>query len=304
MSYIAAKLNTVLTVRELFSVHYFEYTSSYKFAGEAHDFWELLYVDNGTVQVVADDQTYSLSRGQIIFHAPGEFHALSANGVVAPNLVVISFRCDSPAMDFFRKRLTFAGAAERTLLARIVEESAAVFSTPLNDPITTELIRRPQGPVGGEQLIAIALEELLLRLIRQGDSLPAPGQRSSQQTNLTMVAITEYLHQRLDQPLTVDQICRDNMIGRSQMQKLFHEHTGGGVIEYFSNMKIKAARQMIREGHLNVTQISAKLGFQSVHYFSRRFKELTGMSPREYADSVKMLAEASQLLSDNRTNKM
>jgi len=304
LSYIAAKLNTVLTVRELFSVHYFEYTSSYKFAGEAHDFWELLYVDNGTVQVVADDQTYSLSRGQIIFHEPGEFHALAANGVVAPNLVVISFRCDSPAMDFFRKRLTFAGAAERTLLARIVEESAAVFSTPLNDPTTTQLIRRPQAPVGGEQMISLALEELLLRLIRQGESLPAPGQRTSQQTNLTMVAITEYLYQRLDQPLTVDQICRDNMIGRSQMQKLFHEHTGGGVIEYFSNMKIKAARQMIREGHLNVTQISAKLGFQSVHYFSRRFKELTGMSPREYADSVKMLAEASQLLSDNRTNKM
>lgn len=304
MPYTPTNLETVLCVRELFSVHYFEYTSSYRFAGESHNFWELLYVDNGTVQVVADDQQYSLSRGQLIFHAPGEFHALSANGVVAPNLVVIGFGCDCPAMAFFKNRLTFAGAAERALLARIVEESTAVFSTPLNDPTTTQLIRRSNAPVGGEQLIANALEELLLRLIRQGESLPVPGQNISQQSNLTMVAITEYLNQRLDQPLTVDQICRDNMIGRSQMQKLFHEHTGGGVIEYFSNMKIKAARQLIREGHLNVTQISAKLGFQSVHYFSRRFKELTGMSPREYSDSVKMLAEASQLLSDNRTNKI
>ena len=304
MPYTPTYLKTSLAVRELFSVHYFEYTSNYRFAGESHDFWELLYVDNGTVQVVADDQQYSLSRGQLIFHAPGEFHALSANGVVAPNLVVIGFGCSSPAMKFFKGRLTFAGAAERALLARIVEESTAVFSTPLNNPTTTQLIRRPDAPVFGEQFIANALEELLLRLIRQGESLPSPGQHTSHQTNLTMVAITEYLNQRLDQPLTVDQICRDNMIGRSQMQKLFHDHTGGGVIEYFSNMKIKAARQMIREGHLNVTQISAKLGFQSVHYFSRRFKELTGMSPREYSDSVKMLAEASQSLSDNRANKM
>jgi len=78
----------------------------------------------------------------------------------------------------------------------------------------------------------------------------------------------------------------------------------GKPVKWIDDVCGPAARQMIREGHLNVTQISAKLGFQSVHYFSRRFKELTGMSPREYADSVKMLAEASQLLSDNRTNKM
>lgn len=302
MSYVATNLKTLFTIRELFSVHYFEYSSSYKFQGEAHDFWELLYVDNGTVHVTAEDKNHILSRGQIIFHAPGEFHALSANGVVAPNLVVISFRCDSPSMDFFRGYLTYAGAQERALLARIIEESAAVFSSPLNDPTTTCLIRRPQGPIGGEQLISNALEELLLRLIRQKEALPVPRQRTAQQTNLFLLSVIEYLNQRLDQPLTVSQICRDNMIGRSQLQKLFHEHTGGGVIEYFSNMKIKAARQMIREGRLNVTQISSILGFQSVHYFSRRFKELTGMSPREYANSVKMLAEAPT--SDIDPNKL
>ena len=63
-------------------------------------------------------------------------------------------------------------------------------------------------------------------------------------------------------------------------------------MEYFSRMKIKAARHMIREGRLNFTQISETLGFQSVHYFSRRFRSICGMSPSEYADSVKMLSDS------------
>ena len=75
-------------------------------------------------------------------------------------------------------------------------------------------------------------------------------------------------------------------------------------MEYFSALKIKAARRMIREGRLNMTQIALHLGFQSVHYFSRRFKQFTGMSPSEYAESVKMLAEADNSLSDNRTNNL
>ena len=98
----------VLDIQKIYSVHYFEYTSSYAFAGEAHDFWELLYVDKGSLRVTAGAQVLHLSRGQLVFHAPGEFHALSATGV-APDLVVVSFSCPSPAMEFFRGRVTCAG---------------------------------------------------------------------------------------------------------------------------------------------------------------------------------------------------
>lgn len=303
MPYIPSKLEKIIEIYDLYSVHYFEYSSDYKFSGEKHDFWELVYVDNGTVQVTADDDTYNLSRGQIVFHKPGEFHSLSANGVVAPNLVVIGFGCNNEAMSFFEKRITFVGSMERSLMARIVEESRRVFSTPLNDPSTKFMKKRADVLCGGEQLIAGALEELLIRLIRRGDSLPQTAIEPVE-SNAIPKEILIYMEERMDQPLTVEQICRDNMIGRSQLQKLFHQHTGGGVIDYFGQMKIKAAHQMIREGRLNFTQIAENLGFQSVHYFSRRFKELTGMSPSEYKDSVKMLEETTYSQSDNRANNV
>ena len=51
------------------------------------------------------------------------------------------------------------------------------------------------------------------------------------------------------------------------------------------------ARQMIREHHYNFTQIADALGFSSIHYFSRQFKRITGMTPSEYASSIKALSD-------------
>ena len=278
-----------IEVGQLYSVHYFEYPVGYAYPGEAHDFWELLYVDRGSLSVTAGERELRLSQGQIVFHAPGEFHALSAAGT-APDLVVVSFQCASPAMDFFRDRVCAIRGEERALLGRIVSESAAAFSTPLNVPSVTELVRRGRPPFGGEQLVCAALEELLIRLIRREG---APQARDTARTEDGGVfgQVTAYLERRVDCALTIEEICRDNLVGRSQLQKLFHARTGGGVMAWFGQLKIQAAKRLIREGRLNFTQIAAQLGYQSVHYFSRRFRLATGMSPSEYENSVKMLSE-------------
>ena len=295
--YHPLRLKRPLSIQELYSIHYFEYTSNYAFAGESHDFWELLYVDNGLVRVTAGEAVHDLIQGQIIFHAPGEFHAFSAVGV-APDLVVVSFQCDSPHMAFFQGLVTFVGETERSLLARIVEESGTAFSTPLNDPSTTALQRRTQAPFGGEALLAAALEELLIRLIRR-QTVPAAQLLPCRTEDANLNRVLHYMEQRVEHSLTLEQICRDNLIGRSQLQKLFHTHTGGGVMEYFSWLKMQTARRMIREGRLNFTQIATRLGFQSVHYFSRRFRQVTHMSPSEYAQSVKMLSELPGVSADD-----
>ena len=51
------------------------------------------------------------------------------------------------------------------------------------------------------------------------------------------------------------------------------------------------AKLLIRENSLNFTEIANTLGYSSIHYFSRQFKTFTGMSPSEYALSIKALSE-------------
>lgn len=289
-----------IVVSELYTVHYFEYASGFAFLGEQHDFWELLYVDRGSVRVTAGDRTRELRQGQLIFHAPGEFHALSAAGA-PPDLIVVSFGCKSPEMERFRSFASDAGASERALLARIVSESSAAFQGPLDDPGSRRLERAASAPFGSEQLAAAAMEELLIRLIRSS-GVPEAEREAPASPDDGFRRTAEYLERHVGENLTLERICRDNFIGRSQLQKLFHEHTGGGVMDYFGRLKINAARRMIREGRCNFTQIASLCGFQSVHYFSRRFRQLTGMSPSEYARSVRMLLEFSISPDDNANN--
>ena len=302
MTYQALVPQRPITVDALYSVHYFEYASGFTFAGESHPFWEILYVDKGTVLVTAGDRQLELSSGQIIFHPPGEFHAISAADGTAPDLVVVAFSVQGRAMEQLWSQVVSVGAEERACMGRMVEEAVLAFSTPLNDPATARLERREDAPFGAEQRITAALEELLIRLVRQ--QLGAPGAADGAAEDRWMAAMEDYLLARLDRPLTIEQVCRDNLIGRSQLHKRFHDQTGGGVMAYFSKLKIQRARQLIREGSLNVTQIAACLGYQSVHDFSRHFKQHTGMSPSQYAKSVKMLSGLPGTPLDDRPNNV
>ena len=67
----------------------------------------------------------------------------------------------------------------------------------------------------------------------------------------------------------------------------------GLVADIFANPQSEVAKELIRTNHMNFTQISAHLGYTSIHYFSRQFKKIVGMTPSEYASSVKAIAEGN-----------
>ena len=128
--YVKTTVRRELHIDALITVHYFEYDKNYHFVGEAHPFWELVYVDKGEVDAIADGQVFHLHQGDILFHKPDEFHSLRANGVSAPNLVVIAFNCNSDAMQLFENKQVKAGETERNLFAGIIAEATDAFCSP------------------------------------------------------------------------------------------------------------------------------------------------------------------------------
>lgn len=291
MPFTPTVISRPVRVDRVVTVHYFEYSSSYYFEGEQHDFWEFVYVDKGEVDVLAGGRELRLGRGSLLIHPPGEFHALRATGSSAPNLVVASFFCEGDALARLGEGPYPMGEAERALIGGIVAEAERAFATPLDDPTTTALERRPDAPLGAEQLVAAYMEELLIRLLRAGAPEPrGAGPMEPQSRNEVFLRVDAYLAERLSQTLTLDRICRDNLVGRSRLQQIFHAETGGGVMEYFGRRKIEAAKEMIRRDDGNFTEIANRLGYQSIYYFSRHFKKVTGMTPSEYASGVLALA--------------
>lgn len=297
MEYQKTRLTASIVVNSIITVHYFEYASSYFFPGESHDFWELLYVDKGEVLVTAGMDTIELKTGEMVFHQPMEFHNVRANGVVAPNLVVVSFDCHSKAMRFFHKKILQISEQQHSCLAKIVETAYQIFDSPLNDPALKCLVKKPakEIPFGSEQILKASLELMLVDMIQNAQPLPQRVTATAfyRQSDLDLFSRTISLfEENLHEQLSIDDVCSALLVSRSRLQKLFHEKTGRGVMDNFTRMKIEHAKRQIREGRLNFTEIAESLGYSSLFYFSRQFKKTTGMTPTEYSLSIQSKAYA------------
>jgi AraC-like DNA-binding protein len=314
MVYENVTLQREFTISDIYSIHYFEYMNDFFFEGESHDFWELVYVDNGTIDVTAGTDIISLKKGEMIFHKPNEFHALKANGISTPNLIVISYDCKAPCMKFFEDRLITINQTEQFYLAQIISETRKTFITPLNNPYIYKLQRGNNIDFGSEQIIQLSLEFLLISIYRRYTvpaAPPLPGKKDEKNihplirrsNDELLKQLEQYLNRNVYTHLTVSEICKANMIGRSQLEKLFHKEKGCGVIEYFCRLKINVAKDLIREARYNYTEIANLLDYSSYQYFSLQFKKYTRMSPSEYRNSTQNFPEESAEKSTEKSSK-
>ena len=303
MGYRGIEPNNIISIERIYSIHYFEYMSDFSFEGEAHDFWEFIYVDKGEVGVTAGKTFTVLKKGEILFHQPNEFHNVKAVGGIAPNLIVASFSSKSPSMDFFKRKTLNIDENIHYLLADIIIEARKLFDCRLDDPYLQNMPLKSDAPAGSEQLIRLFLENMLIHLIRKYQSPLVLGKSALKTEPFKATKnkgdieifnrVNAYLENHINEHISIEQICRDNLVGRSQLQKIFKEQCDLGIIEYFSTLKINTSKELIRTRHMNFTQIAEQLGYTSIHYFSRQFKRITGMTPSEYASSVKAVADGS-----------
>ena len=281
-TYVRTKPKIVINVTSIVTIHSFEFGPTFMYAGERHDFWEMVYVDKGSVQVQRDGDTLTLKQGEILFHAPKEFHSIRSLDS-SPNFFVVSFHCASPAMANFVRYRTRLDKTLNTYLASIIRESEKTYTIPKNDPGLKKLMLREDALVGGEQLIKTYLEQFLIFLLRS--MITAAAQSFPQKDVVSdplIEAIQRYLMMHVEKNIRIEDLCREFDYSRSYLSHRFQSKTGQPLAAYAMQLKINEAKRLIRETDLNLSQISAKLSFESPQYFSRVFKRITGMTPTEF----------------------
>lgn len=297
MDYQSIQMSQKICINEIFTIHYFEYMSDFTFPGEKHDFWEILCVDKGEVIVQANECEYILKEGDIIFHEPNEFHNIRANRQIAPNLVVISFKCNSRTMKAFSRKIFATNSEEKILMGQIIHEAEKTYTNVLGDPYYKKLYRRETTPFASEQLIKLYLEHILIGLYRrylyegEDTSIPYKEIWNDSKERVFYEQIHSYLTNKIPETLTLNQICEDNLIGISKIQKIIKKQHGCGVIDYYNKLKVEKAKQLIRNGHMNFSQISEYMGYSTIHYFSKQFKQITSMTPTQYASSIRKVVD-------------
>lgn len=240
-------------------------------------FWELFYVRKGSVRITTASGSFTLSKANLFLRCPGETLSLHEDDTSFMELFCIGFDCGDDALNFLAAQLLAIGVSERRLLEHLICEASVV----------------PYAGFAADQLILLYLQLLLISLIRSvlHDITAAPvslSERRRSEDELFQTVVS-YMKEHLKEHLTIEQICRDNLTSRSLLQRAFADNTDCGIIDYFSLMKINAAKQLIRENNMNFSQIAEYMGYNSIHYFSRHFKKLTGETPSAYASRVRGL---------------
>ncbi len=283
------KLTDTILIDKIYSILYFEFSKEYKFHGESHNFWELVYVDKGTISVATDNEEYVLTQGDIIFHKPNEWHAFRANGVVAPNIAVISFSSPSEVMSFFENKILKINQNQKKIISKILSEYSNAFVTPINHQPTGKLVLKEAPALGSEQLLCQGICELLISLLRTS-SVSRQQPLITENTSASLLTLlVNYMDSHLGENIQIKDLVTYSGSNKTTITKLFNDEFGMGPIDYYINMKIERAKLFLRESTYNITQISDVLGYSGIHYFSRQFKKITGMTPTEYSNSIKAM---------------
>ena len=98
--------------------------------------------------------------------------------------------------------------------------------------------------------------------------------------------VQEYIQNHLSEKLTLADVAAVFNFSPNYLSQLFGKYGDSGFVEFITETRIAAAKEMLEQGDLKVYEIAEKLGYESSFYFSKVFKKVTGLSPREYQQSI------------------
>ena len=281
----------IFNVDKIITIFYMELSKNFYYEGEKHDFWEMVYIDKGEMICTADDKRFVLKSGEMTFHKPNEFHNLSGDSSVAPNVSILTFECRSRAMKHFEGKIFRLNAEEKSLLSTLFSEGLSCYQLEdARNPLLQKLKVIKHSPLGSSQMTKNLLEIFLIKLCRNTDVVTKEMRQSYVIDGIdvpyNVMEILDYLKEHIYGKVTIRDLAKHLDKSESTIKQLFAQYRDGGIIRYYNTLKIKEARKLIREGKDNMTQISDMLQFDNPQYFSKCFKTVTNMTPSEYKASI------------------
>ena len=267
-----------IQIGEIFGYYYNIRNAGYIFEGEKHDYYELTFVDRGTLETTIENQQYVINEKELMIYGPGQFHTQHIAEGQSCSYITILFSMANVSPD--------AQDAENELLLNKVFSYDKKIYNLLRDFVQESSLQIPYI----NSLMTCLLQEIIIRLLRSvfmvaKEERPISLSRQHYQDEL-LERIINYIEESICEPLTIAEICQKFSISRSSLQLLFKENLDQTPKKYISDMKLEKSCQLIREQKYSISEISLLLGFNSIHYFSRAFTHKYNMAPSEYSKQM------------------
>lgn len=110
--------------------------------------------------------------------------------------------------------------------------------------------------------------------------------RKQSYKNQVVSNVQEYIKRNLEIKLTLNHVADVFNFSPNYLSQLFSKVAKVNFVEYITETKISAAKEMMLRGEGRIYEISQKLGYDNAFYFSKVFKKVEGISPREFLQRI------------------
>ena len=253
--------------------------------------FELIYIENGTVQLEIENQVFNCTKGDIIFLKPGIQHKLSAVGNVEQPHIHFDF-----VMDEYSDKIYIP--LENDINNVSQEQKKWIRSDYLKEnnisiPYVLKLNK------------AMIIRDLLYKIIEEYN-YPTPHSVNII-SYLTIKLITElfkcydeqsnsfynkhkdlfdrivrYVYQNSERMISLDELSEYALISKYYLIKIFKKAFNKSPYQYIYEVKIKKAKELIQFTKMSLKEIAYKMGFDNQQAFCRWFQNYDGKSPNLY----------------------
>jgi len=132
------------------------------------------------------------------------------------------------------------------------------------------------------------LSRILALLLEKswGKTHPAHLPSAESRNRARLERAVTFLQEHLTEKLSVEDLARVAGLSVSQFARLFREWTGYSPKEYQRRARVEKARRLLADANLSIKEIAAQCGFDDAHHFSTTFRQIDGLPPTVYRETV------------------
>ena len=210
-----------------------------------------------------------------------------------PNAVIIT----TPWDDLTGQQILDAIEGTHSLAKELMEEAGLSNDHPVFHPVSDtaadklrdEMLRLTQYPDNSRPLGIIGQLYLIMDALIQGSSNKKRLQGGKLSRFYAQEALS-FIEQNYTLPITVEDMANRCNLDRSYFGKVFKDMTGQSPQDFLIRYRMSKATTLLTSTSLSIGDISVQVGYPNQLHFSRAFRNIYGMSPRQYRQQNKLLS--------------
>lgn len=255
-----------------FTVKFREYVKQSALLPHWHEHIELLFFTEGECELTVGGERVHARAGDLAVVNSTEVHSFEATATrYYCTLIYPEFFSD---IDIKNLRLEKIIRAD-SFVAECMSAMSAEYEA---------------GDVGGDMMLKSHTYALMAYLVRAHRVEPpsAEEQRRSTRELELLARVIEHIGASCSSRLSTADLAAMCYFTESYFCRFFKRLTGKSTVDYINNLRVERATVMLRDTDEPVALIAERVGFEDANYFSRTFKKIKGISPREYREKCKM----------------